>query len=838
MSCPDKPSLLKLFLFTNLIFIPFSAYTQDQSSASVVQAESVARMEKMLLLKQSLDEGNKLLGANELTKARMRFQSIIENTMPGGPTSAVHNEAKLALGSINALLAGEAEAKGDKEAALRYWTEAVSAVPSNSEYRAKVNELQQEDLSLQEQFQGSTAATPELVEKVSEVQRLIFEGDRFMETGQLDRAVNRYKKVLLIDPYNKTALRRVIKAEDEKITAINLRYHAEREKAFYEVQKGWNIEVTRSVREQSAVEVQGNQQVEDNAIVIENKLESIIIPEITFTEIDVSDAIEYLARQSRDADSEGRGINFVLKTDPTFIGSAEGGAEAPPSNVNKTVSLDIKGAPLLQILEYIMTLTNLQYKIEEHAVFIFPNNETNEVMSVRSYSVPPNFFNTPLTTTDVTIGATTARTVEVASIDVKQELESNGVQFSLGAKATYLPRAAKLIVKNTLDQLNLIDQLLARQDPNSKQIEVEAKFIQFKEDSLKDLSFTYQALVDGMPNPFDLFFTEDRGSFDQNTNEFLTDPANEFADPSGVTTGGFSADGSTAPNFAIDRAQTVDINGTALEVAKGGVATAGLRSTAGLDNDGIDDLLGQTLSSRSSNTFSFSGIIAESGFRALISAIETNLGSDLMAAPRVTLISGERSKIDIARKMLYPTEYEAPEPLQTNNNRSVVTRIPEPGGPLAFESRSIGIILDVKATANSDRTIDLELKPIVSEFDGFINYGGDVSSANPVDANNPFVIFDAVAIQPVFTVRSVETQVKVVDGQTVVMGGFIRDDVEEIEDRVPFFGDLPLIGRLFRSQTTRDVKSNLTLFVTARLVNPDGTPEFLTETEEELFISN
>jgi len=69
------------------------------------------------------------------------------------------------------------------------------------------------------------------------------------------------------------------------------------------------------------------------------------------------------------------------------------------------------------------------------------------------------------------------------------------------------------------------------------------------------------------------------------------------------------------------------------------------------------------------------------------------------------------------------------------------------------------------------------------------------------------------------------------DGQTVIIGGLVREDVQTVEDKVPGLGDLPLVGRFFRSNVDQHVKRNLVMFVTARLINPAGD---LIHGEEEL----
>jgi general secretion pathway protein D len=86
--------------------------------------------------------------------------------------------------------------------------------------------------------------------------------------------------------------------------------------------------------------------------------------------------------------------------------------------------------------------------------------------------------------------------------------------------------------------------------------------------------------------------------------------------------------------------------------------------------------------------------------------------------------------------------------------------------------------------------------------------------------------------QPIFSMRKVTTSVQVADGQTVVIGGLMREDVQKVEDKTPLLGDIPLVGRLFRSNIDQHVKRNLIIFVTARKVTPLG--QAAEEQEEEL----
>ena len=77
---------------------------------------------------------------------------------------------------------------------------------------------------------------------------------------------------------------------------------------------------------------------------------------------------------------------------------------------------------------------------------------------------------------------------------------------------------------------------------------------------------------------------------------------------------------------------------------------------------------------------------------------------------------------------------------------------------------------------------------------------------------------------PVFASRKVNTSVTLWDGQTIVMGGLIREQTQKVNDRIPLLGNIPLLGRLFRNEGEFSNKQNLMIFLSARIVDPAGNP--------------
>ena len=125
------------------------------------------------------------------------------------------------------------------------------------------------------------------------------------------------------------------------------------------------------------------------------------------------------------------------------------------------------------------------------------------------------------------------------------------------------------------------------------------------------------------------------------------------------------------------------------------------------------------------------------------------------------------------------------------------------------------------------------MAPEVVEFDGFINYGSPITAGEDL-AGNPVIITENRIVMPVFNTRRVTTQVTIWDGQTVALGGLIREDIQDVEDKIPYLGDLPVFGRLFRSSVELHLKRNLTIFVTAQLMDPAGMPVHGRLTDEPL----
>ena len=128
--------------------------------------------------------------------------------------------------------------------------------------------------------------------------------------------------------------------------------------------------------------------------------------------------------------------------------------------------------------------------------------------------------------------------------------------------------------------------------------------------------------------------------------------------------------------------------------------------------------------------------------------------------------------------------------------------------------------------------VDIKIDNLeVVDFAGFLNYGTTINSmtfgtaAPPVSpalgtsADSPYLV-------PVFSRKALTTQIRMLDGQTFAIGGLLAEAEQMVNDNVPLLGDLPIMGRFFRSEVSQKVKNNLVVFTTVRIIKPDGTLQY------------
>ena len=216
--------------------------------------------------------------------------------------------------------------------------------------------------------------------------------------------------------------------------------------------------------------------------------------------------------------------------------------------------------------------------------------------------------------------------------------------------------------------------------------------------------------------------------------------------------------------------------------------------------------------------------------------------TDLLSAPKVVTKSGQEATIKVVTIYRYPQDYDVTIQSTSSSSTSTVAGGNGSGGdgkilpmvePQNFETQEVGVILTVTPELSAEGNfINLKLNPKVVSEPTWKDYGMKVPMSSVMSStaqamalasgNEDMQWFTVPMEQPFFKERSIDTVVTLYNGATVVMGGLITEERKSMEDKIPFLGDIPFIGRLFRSRSEWSNKRNLLLFVTARLVGPDG----------------
>ncbi len=771
------------------------------STPGLAEREIARRMGRVQDARIAIEQGDKLFAEGDTEAALGQYRSAMEALPSSSITAEWSDYAKAKFADCSVVLARERAKNGRYKEARELLAGALVAVPGHKRAVEFGKQLDDPD-------RWPVALTPEHVIKVQEVERGLLKGKSNYELGNYDLAREDYLDVLRKDPYNTAARRGMERAEQGRAQYYQSARDHTRARMLNEVNKAWEDTVPIEA-------IQTNSGVYDvtksASAYITEKMNRIRFPSVQFSGATLEEAVEFLRVKSRDlddqeADPSKKGVNIILNTGDTPI--------------TTSISIDLNDVPMTEALRYITELAGMKYKVEAFAVMVVPLSNVSNEMFQRIFRVPPDFLSVeggggggggPAAPADPfaaqPAGGGTALMGRRSALDI---LKEQGITFGDGATAVFNKSTSQLIVRNTSPMLDLVETFVeSLQNQLPKQIYITTKFVEVTQKNTDELGFDW--LV---------------GAFDM--------PGSRSVFGSGGTTGNSSAgplDSGDFP-FGFQGAGGVPVGQNPI--------SRGLRfGTGAIAADSIDGLISTSAaaSALSPGIAAISGVFTDPQFQVVIRALSQKKGVDLVSAPSVTTKSGQRATVEVVREFLYPTEFDPPEiPQQfgalggqqglgigggTAGGSFPVT----PTTPTTFEMRPVGVRLEVDPVLGADGyTIDLNLAPEVTEFEGFINYGSPIQTTGTDALGNsrPLVLTENVINQPVFSSRKVTTAVTIWDGQTVAMGGLIREDVQNVEDKIPVLGDIPLLGRLFKTKAEDHFKRNLMVFVTATVIDPSG----------------
>lgn len=799
---------------------------------------------EMIRRQVAVEEGDKLLAEGRTAFAKQDYQQAVDkykqalDRIPDAPMLADRRQSYTEhLTDASVALAQQFRKVGkyDEARALLEGVLKPGVDPDNLDAKRELDWLD-------DPIRTNPGLTYEHTQNVDKVRKGLYTGEGNYNLGKFDAAKRDFENVLRIDPYNSAARRWLERLASAKSDYYRAAYDHARAQMLMEVDKAWELSIPADappVPEGPTVSNEGR-----GVGYITEKLRRIVIPQINFEDTTVEEAIDFLRLRASEldvteTDPTRKGVNFVIRLPKTAAAGADAGVDAgaaaplgaaQPGALRIDV-LRLRNVPLAVALKYICDKTKLRYKVDEFAVTLVPQTETTEDLFTRTFNVPPDFQaslgggadgGAAGGEVDPFAGAAEGNGSQaklVARKPIIELLKGAGINFPAGSSAN-LSATGVLLVTNTPTELDKIEQLVdANKGKVPKQVKITTKFVEISQENNDELGF------DWIVSPFGI-----------GGDGFL----------SGGTIG--SGTGRTNADF-LSPVGGSNINGVPTGVGSLGqnvtnIVTGGLRSgDSAINRNSIDAILNNpNRSAQNANVapgiLTLTGVFGESQVQMIMRGLAQKKGTDLMTAPSVTARSGQKATIEIIREFIYPTEYEPPElPNQVGANGGGTNPITgqttggifpvTPATPTAFETRNTGVTLEIEPTiGDNDFVIDLRFVPEIVEFEGFINYGSPIQSPSTDALGNPtsVTITENRIEMPVFSSRRVNTSLTIYDGYTVAVGGLMREDVQNVEDKVPILGDIPFIGRLFQSKAENRIKSNLIIFVTAQIIDATGRP--------------
>ena len=813
------------------------------SAGEGISSLSGLAQREMIRRQEAVTEGDSLLNEGRAAYAKGDFQQAVDkyrqalDRLPDAPMVSDRRQSYIAHLSDASVALAMSHRKVGKYAEARTLLEGVIAV--DSENAAATRELGY----LEDPIRTNPALTYEHTQDVDRVRRGLYTAEGNFNLGKYDDARREYENVLRVDPFNSAARRGLEQVASAKSDYYRAAYDHTRAELLSQVDAAWELSVPAEAPEFDPTRF-GQDEVSTGVAYISEKLKRIVIPRIDFEDTTVEEAIDFLRLRASELDTleldpAKKGVNFVIRRPRASAPGAapdaglEPAADALPLGADpgtlRVRELRIRNVPLAVALKYICEQTKLRYKVDDFAVTLVPQTESGEDIFTRTFRVPPDFasgldsgaeagggeaadpFSEP------SAGGAAKLTARRPIIEL---LRQSGITFADGSSAT-LSTGGVLLVTNTPSELDKVEQLVQTVATGKpKQVKITTKFVEISQENNDELGF------DWIVNPFGL-----------NTSTLFA---------SGGTKG--NQGGRTGGDFISPVAGT-SVNGIPADPSQftsNGVSN-GLRSgDQAINRNNIDAILnnpGRTAQSANvaPGIMALTGLFSDGQVQLIMRGLAQKKGTDLMTAPSVTAKSGQKATIEIIREFIYPTEYEPPElPNSTGSSFSGGGGLDgllgggggssfpvTPATPTAFETRNTGVTLEIEPTiGENDFVIDLRFVPEIVEFEGFINYGSPIQSPSTDALGNPVVaiITENRIEMPVFSARRVNTALTIYDGYTVAVGGLMREDVQNVEDKVPILGDIPVLGRLFQTKGENRIKSNLIIFVTAQIIDATGRP--------------
>lgn len=450
----------------------------------------------------------------------------------------------------------------------------------------------------------------------------------------------------------------------------------------------------------------------------------------------------------------------------------------------KAVDIDVDEVPLGEVLDYIARNMGVEFFIGKNVIWATEPAKGHAPFETRVYRLrrglqfhggdwagdgkgkqPGRLANLTNEATELSEGATYV-----------EEIIKRFVPAVQGADLHFDRNTHVLIVRNTRANLALIEQIISVLDVSPPQVSIEARFIQTSVSDLRELGIDW--ILNGPLVTSSRYVMRDGALTRVPETQIDGGDVVHYEPYSSGEEGPFPL-GPQGP-FAL---RTEDGN----------------RPTA---NQGLN--------------LTFHGILTDPEFQAVLHALDISGKGQTLSVPRVTTVNNNPAKLRNGEDLRYFDEFQAQAfHLRDELNKAYTVTVLIPRGKPVIEETGI-TLLAVPSVGADMRTINLMLMPTISRVERWTSYQ-DITATDEQST-----IRQVVVKLPVVSRKEVQTKVIVESGETVVLGGLIDTVTQDTVHKVPFLGDVPLLGKLFQRRDVTQHNQNLLIFVTAKVISERG----------------
>lgn len=685
-----------------------------------------------------------------------------------------HTDSKVKIDQVNAALydyytsvANDRLQLRDYESAINFYRQALEH-KSGDEALNGINKARKL-LETAASQQLSKIVNTDLSEE-EQVYQMMKQAEEKVVNGQYEEAKSILKQAIKLeseDPRPRRMLRDVM-AKQNKI--IKSDQELERSQIMIEVLR--KISPEASEEDEDAADVDSSAPGETARKAMWAKLMNKI-PAVSLDNNTVSEAVQFLIEEGN--------VPIVLDA----------------AGVSDKITLDAEGPTILTVIEYICDTANLNYIVTGNAVVI---SKGDGQMETRIWMVSPGVVSKASEVEseenssdafggifDTDSGSDEDFTALEAEPELVRALKDYIGAEVEGSTIFLEPVSGTLVARNTVKNLELIDSYLKNLDESGDQVQVEiqARFVEISDQDLNEISFGMK-----LKSPWKIAsaHNKDGNALSANPTDF---------------TG------------ALRRYSTGKRNSRYSDRMRSVLNMVGMSSMG--NNQVTDEVLGF-----------FTSALTDPEIGLIFNAIDNKTNADVLSAPSVTTVSGQpRVTIKQITEVMYPEDYTVYKPAIIYSDSSNFSLMDPTAG---VDVSAMPGYATVESTLKEDVGIELQVSPTIADDKRTVSMDITAKISSEIEPRtvSVYVGNETLGVAPIdldiprFKFSEIKTQVVVADGETVVLGGMVTETLRQYKDKVPFLGDLPLVGRFFRAEGSYAEKKHLLIFVKTNIITPSG----------------